>query len=357
MLLTGPIRLERFGDIDLVDSFFGSLKEDYAEFGDWFARKRDKEAWILRADGQVRAFLYLKEELGTLDDIEPSRPHARRLKAGTMKVDAHGTRLGERFLRLMFDEALDRRVEEIYVTVFPKHEGLIELLVRWGFELQGTKTTANGTENVYVKPMSPAARSLYRDYPFVNATGRPKRLLSILPEYHTRLFPDSKLNTESSDIITDLSHTNSIFKVYISWSHEVRNWGRGDVVVIYRMKDRDRRPAGWYSSVATSVCVVDKVKAGPDWESEERFIRRCASYSVFSEEELQGFWRKNRDRLTAIRMTYNFALPKRPNRKALAEEAGLDETMRWTAISLTDPQFSEILRLGQADERLVVDKT
>lgn len=356
MLLTGPITRERFGDVDLADPFFDSLKDDYAEFGEWFARKRDNEAWVLAANGQVRAFLYLKEEVGILDEIEPPRPHARRLKAGTMKVDAHGTHLGERFLRLMFDEALTHRVEEIYVTVFPKHKGLIVLLERWGFSHQGTKTTSNGTEGVYIKPMSLANRSLYRDYPFVNATRRPKRLLSIMPEYHTRLFPDSKLNTESVEIITDVSHTNSIFKVYISWSHEVRNWARGDVVVIYRMKDKERQPAAWYSAVATSICVVDKIKPGPAWESEELFIRRCASYSVFGEEELRGFWRKNRDKLTAIRITYNFALPKRPNRRALIEQAGLDAQERWTAISLTDQQFRSILRLGQADERLVVDQ-
>lgn len=129
MLLTGPISRERFGDIDLNDPFFDSLKADYREFPEWFARKHDNEAWVLREEKRVLAFLYLKEEVGPLDDVAPSRPTARRLKAGTMKVDAQGTRLGERFLRLMFDEALERQVTETYVTVFPKHEGLVKLLM------------------------------------------------------------------------------------------------------------------------------------------------------------------------------------------------------------------------------------
>jgi L-amino acid N-acyltransferase YncA len=152
MLLTGPITVERFGDLDLSDPFFDSLKSDYQEFPDWFKRKHDNEAWVLRNEQGIQAFLYLKEETGSLDDVEPPRPAARRMKAGTMKVEARGTRLGERFLRLMFDQALERHVEEIYVTVFPKHEGLINLLTRWGFSKEGTKSSPNGVEDVYVRP-------------------------------------------------------------------------------------------------------------------------------------------------------------------------------------------------------------
>jgi L-amino acid N-acyltransferase YncA len=352
MLLTGPIIRERFGDINLEDRFFDSLKADYREFPEWFASKREKEAWVLREEGRVMAFLYLKEEQGPLNEVEPRRPSARRLKAGTMKVDAHNTRLGERFLRLMFEQALELKVDEIYVTVFPKHDGLIKLLCQWGFEKQGVKTSANGEEEVYVRSMRPARRGIFRDYPFVTTAGKRKHLLSILPAYHTRLFPDSKLRTESAEIIRNVAHTNSIFKVYIAWNDSVRQWQRGDIVVIYRMKDQT---AAWYSSVATSVCVVDKVKAGSEFTSEQEFVNRCAAYSVFTEAELKGFWQKQRKQLTAIRMTYNFALEKRPNRKSLIEHAGLDGDERWTAISLTDQQFRAILRLGHADERLIVD--
>jgi L-amino acid N-acyltransferase YncA len=355
MLLTGPITREGFGKIDLTDPFFDSLKADYSEFAEWFAGKRDKEAWVLRENDKILAFLYLKEETEALDDVEPPRPPLRRLKAGTMKVDAHGTRLGERFLRLMFDEALERQVKEIYVTVFPKHEGLTSLLSRWGFVKQGTKSTANGVEDVYIRNMRWTGSSIYKEYPFMNVAGRRKYLLGIYPEFHTRLFPDSKLRTEFNEIIRNVSHTNSIFKVYIGWSQAISRLQPGDVAVIYRTKD-DKASSGWYSSVATSVCVIDRVKRGPEFASEQEFIERCASYSVFTEDELRGYWRERRDSLTAVRMTYNFALPKRPNRKALIEGAGLDGSERWNVLSLTDQQFRVILRLGQADERLVVDQ-
>ena len=356
MLHTGPITRERFDQIDLDDPFFDSLKADYREFSEWFARKHDNEAWILREDERVLAFLYLKEESGALDDVTPPRPAGRRLKAGTMKVDAQGMRLGERFLRLMFDDALARGVEEIYVTVFPKHQGLVKLLERWGFTKHGTKNSPNGVEDVYIRPMSWTGRGLHKDYPFLAASGGRKHLLAIYPEFHTRLFPDSKLRTESEGLIRNVAHTNSIFKVYIGWSDGVTHLRARDIVVIYRTKD-PKATSGWYSSVATSVCVIDKVKRGREFESEQNFVDRCSDYSVFTEAELRDFWRKQRDRLTAVRMTYNFALPKRPNRKDLIEQAGLDGNDRWSTLSLTEDQFRTILRLGQADERLVVDQT
>jgi hypothetical protein len=198
-------------------------------------------------------------------------------------------------------------------------------------------------------------RSIYKDYPFVNVLGRRKHLLGIYPEFHTRLFPDSKLRTESNELIRNIAHTNSIFKVYIGWSDSIARLQEGDVVVIYRTKD-DRAASGWYSAVATSVCVIDKVRRGREFDSEQTFIDRCLDYSVFTEDELRGYWRKQRNSLTAVRMTYNFALPKRPNRKQLIEQAGLDGDERWNVLSLTDQQFTTILRLGNADERLIVNQ-
>jgi L-amino acid N-acyltransferase YncA len=330
------------------------LKEDYREFPAWFARKGKEEAWVLREKGRLSAFLYLKPEEGPLEDIEPSRPAASRLKAGTLKVEARGTRLGERFIRLILEEALERGVDEVYTTVFEKHAKLVELLKRWGFVDVGAKVSANGVERVLVRSMNPAGRGFYKDYPYIVARDAQKYLLAILPEFHTRLFPDSKLRTEAGEIIRDTAHTNSILKIYIAFSEGAARLRPGDVIVIYRTRDPKARSA-WYSSVATSVCVVDKVRAGASFASEEEFVSKCAAYSVFEERELREFWRTRRMALTALRMTYNLALPKRPTRKDLIQTVGLDDKQRWNVVSLTDSEFQTILRLGQADGRLVID--
>ena len=38
------IFLKKFRDIDLMDSFFTSLKEDYPKFEDWFKQKSEDNA-------------------------------------------------------------------------------------------------------------------------------------------------------------------------------------------------------------------------------------------------------------------------------------------------------------------------
>lgn len=91
-----------FSAINLNDSFFDSLKESYTEFNNWFNRKAEEGATAyVQSDStnNIVGFLYLKIERGTLDDVEPTRPNKRRLKVGTFKVNPHGTRFGERFVK------------------------------------------------------------------------------------------------------------------------------------------------------------------------------------------------------------------------------------------------------------------
>ena len=55
----------------------------------------------------------------------------KRLKIGTFKVISNGLRLGERFVKIIFDNALKNHVQEIYVTIYDKRseqKRLIELL-------------------------------------------------------------------------------------------------------------------------------------------------------------------------------------------------------------------------------------
>lgn len=82
--------------------------------------------------------------------------------------------------------------------------------------------------------------------------------MSIYPDYHTRMLPDSILNNESHDLIQDVSHTNSIHKIYLCAMEGTSNFKPGDIIVTYRTTDR-QGPAR-YRSVITSVCVVEEYK-------------------------------------------------------------------------------------------------
>mgnify|MGYP001243175434 CR=1 FL=1 len=346
------IDIVKFGDLDLSDPFFDSLKEDYSEFPDWFARKSENEASVIFDEsGRLQAFLFIKFETGPLSDVEPPMPAANRMKVGTFKINPHGTRLGERFVKRIVDTAIARGVDEAYVTIFEKHERLVALLGKYGFARTGTKTTPNGTEIVLTKSFRTLSGDILQDYPFIHSRGRRKYLLSIHPEYHTRLLPDSILNTESYDTLEDVSHTNSIHKIYIC-RMDLSALRPGDILILYRTSDG--QGAAHYRSVATSIGVVEKVRQRAEFRDEDTYVKECLPYSVFSETELRNYW-KDFSRLFVVKFSYNAALTKRVTRKVLIEDAGLNPGAYWGFLPLNDSQFRHILELGRVQESLVVD--
>jgi hypothetical protein len=222
------VRKEYFGNIDLNDPFFSSFKEDYQQFAQWFLRKSDEIAYTCRADdGSLLAFLYVKQEDQTepYPDIEPPFGRKRRLKIGTLKVTLNGYKLGERFLKIVIDNALRMRVDEIYVTIFRKRidqERLIGFLEDWGFKPFGFKRSSDGDEAVLVRSFARLANRAdpLITYPYLSKSAR-KFIVPIYPEYHTELLPDSILRTESPlDFVENRPNRNAIQKAYISRLHQ-----------------------------------------------------------------------------------------------------------------------------------------
>lgn len=343
----------KFKYINLDDPFFDSLKEDYKEFPAWFAKKAEDKAYVFRGESNgVDGFLYLKNEGDEVSDVEPPLPAADRIKVGTFKINPHGTRLGERFLKKIFDHAIDAGVDEIYVTVFDKHAKLVELFERYGFVQRASKTTLNGKELVLVRALSDHGDDILSRYPVINAAGANTYLLSLHPQWHTRLLPDSILRNEDGRIVEDISHTNSIHKVYLTNMRGVENLRRGDILAIYRTSDG--QGSARFRSVATSLCVVEEYRDIGSFRSREEFLIYCRPYSVFSDEELSRIW-QCRNYPKVIRFTYNIALDRRPNRGRLIDEVGLSEDAYWGFMRLTPGQLKHIAALGEVHESLVVD--
>lgn len=346
---------QNFSDINLEDIFFDSLKSDYLEFSDWFLRKAHsgESAYVFYNDvGSIDGFLYLKIEIGEINDITPPLPHAIRLKVGTFKINPHGTRLGERFIKKLFDHALHHSVDEIYVTIFSHHEALIQLFDKYGFRQVASKTTANGIETVRVRSMTRDFVDTLLSYPMLSAVNSQPYLLALHPDWHTRLLPDSILHNENANIVQDVSHTNSIHKVYLCAMPGVQNIQRNDPIVIYRMGD-GQGPAE-YRAVATSLCSAEEYRHISSFSSLEEFLRYCRPYSVFSEQELVDYWNTRRFP-HILRFTYNIALNQRVIRKTLADEVGLNRADRWGFIMLTAHQLKQIANIGGVDEGLIVD--
>ena len=350
--MVNVLELKYFRDISLSDPFFDSLKKDYQEFTDWFQRKASEPIYVYHTDNKLVGLIYLKLEEGEVNDVTPPMPYGKRIKIGTLKVEAHGTRLGERLIKKAIDHAIVKQAEEIYITVFPHHKPLIALLEEFGFRATGIKETVNGKETVLLKNFdySKLSGDLRKDYPIIDTRQANFYLLAIRPQWHSQLFPDSILKTEYYDLLSDISHTNSISKNYICSMDGVEDLLSRDVIVIYRMSD-GQGPAE-YRSVATSICVVEEVRSKNNFTNISEYLDYTKPYSVFSERELKQWW--NRRTLYVIKMLYNAAFNQRVIRKTLAEQIGLDRDERWGFIKLSQEQLLKIADLGGVDVRLII---
>ena len=353
------LQVQRFSDIDLNDSFFDSLRASYPEFNEWYNKKAaaGATAYCYYVDNELKDFLYLKIEEEELSDLTPALPAKKRLKVGTFKVDnedRHTTR-GERFMKKIMDKAIAADVDEIYVTMFPTEElqGLIRMFEKFGFSHIADKPHEGGNaEYVLIKDMTTHVDDFKLDYPFVKKASSNKYVLSIVPEFHTHLFPDSILKNEKKyDLIQDVSETNSIYKIYLCWMQGTRNLKAGDKLIIYRTSDEEGK--AYYRSVCTSVCTVCEVKTYRDFENEEEFIKYTNRYSVFKEHELRR-WYKNKKYFIVIKMVYNIAFTKKVINMVMKEQVGLNPKY-WGFFKLTDAQFDKLLELGEIDERYIID--
>ncbi|GAB6150428.1 GNAT family N-acetyltransferase family protein [Clostridium novyi] len=341
---------KKFKDINLNDHFFDSLKYDYQEFEDWFKRKAEEYAYIQTIDDNIEGFLYLKIEDGPITDVIPSINCSRAVKIGTMKINPHGTRLGERFIKKALDFSIKNNIEYVYVTVFAKHKGLINIYKRYGFEEYAEKSTSNGVEKVLLKDLSKCWKDSILNYPKINLNSN-VYLLSIRPEYHTRMFPDSILNNESFDIVEDVSHTNSIDKIYICKMNGVNGLRKNDLILIYRTSD-GQGPAA-YRSVATSICTVQDVKSSREFKTFDDYKNYCKNYSIFTDKKLKELF-NSRYEYFVIKMTYNIALSKKIIRKKLIETIGIRQDEYWGFLNLRKEQLENILQIGQVNPGYII---
>ncbi|MCK8521477.1 hypothetical protein M0D21_07855 [Aquimarina sp. D1M17] len=346
------VKKEYFGNININDKFFESFKQDYKEFGDWFNRKADNVSYVCITDGDVKAFLYLKQENSDeiYKDIEPPFPQKKRLKIGTFKVTSTGYKLGERFLKVIFDNALLYDVEEIYVTIFDKRDEqlrLIYLLEDWGFKHWGIKTTSNGVEQVFVRECKPRPNIQLPKLSFpVVSRNTTKWIVPIYPQYHTELFPDSYLNNESPENFSENEpYRNAIKKVYISRSFN-RNLNSGDLILFYRT-------GGHYAGVISTIGVVENIVT--NIRDENHFIELCRKRSVFDNTELKKYWNWNKNnRPFIVNFLYidSFPMPK-VNLKRLRDLNIIQNAPRGFE-PISNAKFEQILKEARANESYII---
>lgn len=110
-----------------------------------------------------------------------------------------------------------------------------------------------------------------------------------------------------------------------------------------------------YRSVATSICTVEDVRDIGSFPTVDALLEYCAPYSVFTEQELRGFF-ANRKYPTLIRFTYNAALKKRLTRAELIEHGVVDSNAYAGFAAITDEGFNVVVERGGIRASLVVDQ-
>lgn len=250
------------------------------------------------------------------------------------------------------------RVDEIYVTIFDRTEDqqrLIDLIKEWGFTLHGSKHSTSGEEQVFTRDFKPRADLKHPNltYPYFSRKAR-KFIVPIYPRYHTELFPDSILRTESPhDFVENRPNRNAISKVYICRSWE-RNLNPGDIILFYRTAAEGQ--AAYYTAVITTIGIVQNVYT--QISGLEHFIQLCRKRSVFSDAELAEHWNWNpRNRPFIVNFLYvlTFTEGNRLNRKSLLELNIISNEPPRGFVQISDAAFETLMEKSHANQRYIVD--
>ena len=276
------IKKEYLYNMDLNDDFFTTLRFDYKGFDDWFIKKQRNEemAYVtMTRDNKVTSFLMLKEEDENEDYSvfeKPFKP-AKRIKVSTFKVSDTGKKIGECFIKIMVNEAIQKNVDEIYVTTFEKQESLIYLLEQYGFNLFTYKNTTKSDdtierEAIYVKNIKDKSQ-----YPFVQIKEQGIFVFPVIPKYHKLLFEDAEGSYQISIDDTQGKNTsaNAIKKAFIS-NAKIKKIKPGDIVLFYSSHNK---------KAITTLGIVETT--WNEFESQEEIFNIVRKRTAYDKEELK----------------------------------------------------------------------
>lgn len=189
---------------DPNDRFFESLEADYPEFRKWYhgCMSKQRPCWVIMQQSGIGGMIIYKPEYRSnvndaqeLDQLGVAGE--KILKFCLFKVDQNisGEKFGEQLLKKGMDHAHRNSFDSIYLTAFPKHQTLINLLGKFGFQKCGTKNS----EDVYFKyskvlPLNPDPLGFEFHkifWPCIRIGTSSVYLVPVQPQFHDRLFPEA----------------------------------------------------------------------------------------------------------------------------------------------------------------------
>jgi len=355
-------QLRNFSETDVNDLFFDSLKEDYPDFTQWYKRKVDagSKAYVFKDENGLGAFIYLKDENDSIELSDRVLPAAPRLKIGTLKLAEHhhGQRLGEGALGLALWQWQEKRVPEVYITLYEKHTMLVSLIKRFGFNFIGVK---NNGESVYIKSRKDVDYSdPYKSFPFIDPTFKKAGYIIVDDLYHDTLFPRSELkNVPYSEVNT--AAANGISKVYVG-ANISPHYCKREPVLIYRKHTKNDGQKPKFKSCLTSYCVVTDIifikKYGKFLMTYDKLKDKVGNKSVFDEQDIRNKYNTEKN-VVVIQMLYYgyFGEGNNVNYDWLERNGyWADPEVYPTDVRLSPAQFKEILEEGRVDvQNTIID--
>jgi L-amino acid N-acyltransferase YncA len=336
--------------------FLDSLKSDYEEFPDWFAKKSTagESALVFYDEQGIGSFVYLKEENEPIELTTGSLPAMPRLKIGTLRLAERfrGQRLGEGALGVSLWRWQEKQLKEIYVTVFDKHTALINLFEHFGFRCEGKNPRG---EFVYIKSRDSIDYSdAYKAFPFIRPDFNKAGIIPVKENFHDRLFPYSELKGNNIEIEEETAG-NGITKVYIGMPYTPVHYATNEPVCIYRIFQGAGQKT--YKSVITSYCTITKLEIIKEKTichvSLNDYIDTAGNKTVFTEEELTKIYKENVN-VVMLEMVYNGYFGKGHNvtHKELTDN-GLFNAHPYN-IDYSKDEFIKILEMGDVDVQNVI---
>ncbi|KLE06641.1 GNAT family N-acetyltransferase [Aliarcobacter butzleri] len=290
-LLSKNIIHTTIDNYSIEESIFESILKDYTGFEEWFKgiqlERRNCFA-IEDEEKKLEAILiYKKEYITELHPLYKSININNILKICTFKVQKNrfGKKIGELLIHKIIKVALIDKLHAIYVTAYPKHNYLIQLLERFGFERKieykneiylCKDLTKNSLLNL---PLFLYQKNIIKNFPFFNDSYKElnKFIVPIRPHYHDMIFYDYPKREQSLfDNPTSInSESNSILKAY--FGKFSRDINVGDIILFYRSQDLMQ-----ITNLSIVVQVFGKAYQG--------IYHEASKYrTVFSKDELKNY--------------------------------------------------------------------
>ncbi len=346
-----PPSLERvpMHNLDIDDPILDILKEDYPGFKNWWKEKsrEGRKATVYYKDkesNRIGGLLIYKieEEAKPSPKFDPPLPKRERLKICTMTASETGYKIGELFIKLSVEKAIENDVDEIFLTHHVReNDRLVPLIEKFGF----SKESEKDGESVFIKSLIPLEDKFdspleisSKYYPsFYDGEEVKKFLVPIEPKFHSRLFPDFRERQAQLDEFDSLvTEGNTIKKAYLSRKN-VKKISPGDILLFYR----SQKDPG-----ITTLGVVES--AFPNLSNKEDIFREVGKRSVYSNSEIEEMTEGG---ALAILFKYHFHLTPLPLNTL--REMGLYHPQ--SIGEIPHEEYLKIKERGEVDERFTVN--